>query len=92
VVDKPSGGHKLGSKCAHKPNGVQKANGAQVVCRNQMVCTNQEVCTNQVFCMRLASLSLYNANNGGVSSLKDAVRLEDFSLFLLIVFRIVRSL
>jgi hypothetical protein len=36
---------------------------------------------------------LYNVNNDRVSSLKEAVRLDDFSLFLLIVFRIVvRSL
>jgi hypothetical protein len=35
------------------------------------------------------SVTPCNANNGGVSSVKEAVRLDDFSLFLLIVFRIV---
>jgi hypothetical protein len=36
---------------------------------------------------------LCNANNGGVSSISEAVGLEDFSLFLLVAFRIVvRSL
>jgi hypothetical protein len=39
------------------------------------------------------SITLYNANNGGVSSLKEAIWLDDFSFFLLIVFHIVvRSL
>ena len=32
---------------------------------------------------------LYNINNNRVSSFKEAIRLNDFSLFLLIVFRII---
>jgi hypothetical protein len=35
------------------------------------------------------SVMLYNVNNNRVSSLKEAIQLDDFSLFLLIVFCIV---